>query len=205
MTKISIDVIGEKPSQLQLDSRVFADRYNKALVHQVVIAHQANARVVLSSQKSRSQVRGGGAKPWRQKGTGRARAGTNNSPLWRGGGVTFASGTQNYAQKVNKKMHQAAMRSVLSELHRQNRLYIIDEFICATPKTKDLLARLQSLQLASVLIIVADMDNNLYLAARNLPQVQVINSRQMDIVKLLKYKAVLMTAAVVKQSEENLA
>ncbi len=202
---MELNILGGDNAKLQVNDAIFARAYNEALIHQAVVAYQANARVDTAVQKTRSQVRGGGAKPWRQKGTGRARAGTIRGPIWRGGGVTFASGLRNYKQKVNRKMHRAALCSVLSELQRLERLYIIEQLVCETPKTKALLTQLQQLALKDVLIVVAEMNQNLRLAARNVAQIRVIDVYHVDVVNLLKYKNILIEVAAIKQLEEQLA
>ena len=154
---------------VEVADATFGKEFNEALVHQVVTAYLAGGRQGTRAQKNRSDVRGGGKKPWRQKGTGRARAGTIRSPLWRSGGVTFAARPQDYTQKVNRKMYRAAMRSILSELVRQERLVAIEEFSVEAPKTKQVAAKLKELNLEKVLIVTEEVDETLYLAARNLP------------------------------------
>jgi large subunit ribosomal protein L4 len=183
----------------------FGQEFREALVHQVVTACMASARAGTSQQKTRSQVSGGGVKPWRQKGTGRARAGTIRSPIWRGGGMTFASTPRDYAQKINRKMYRAAMRSILSELVRQDRLVAIDKFGVDEPRTKQLAGKLAGLGLDNVLIISDQADDNLYLAARNLPHVAVCDVESADPVSLIGFEKVLVTAAALKQLEERLA
>lgn len=178
--------------------------FNEPLIHQVVTAHLAGARAGTRAQKTRSQVRGGGIKPWRQKGTGRARAGTIRSPLWRGGGQVFAAVPQSYAQKVNKKMYRGAVRSILSELVRQERLLIVDKLGMDAPKTKGLVDKLKALNLNDVLIVTEKSDDNLYLSARNLPHVEVMEVANVDPVSLVRYENVLMTADAVKKLEERL-
>lgn len=184
---------------------VFGQEFNETLVHQVVVAFLAAARSGTHAQKNRAAVRGGGTKPWRQKGTGRARAGTIRSPIWRGGGKTFAATTRDYSQKVNKKAYRAAIRSILSELVRQDRLVVVDEFSIAAPKTRDLLAKLGELGLEQALIVHHDPDENLYLAARNLPRVDVVDTVIADPVSLVGFDKVLMTVAALRQFEEKLA
>ena len=184
---------------------VFGQEFNETLVHQVVVAFLAAARSGTHAQKNRAAVRGGGAKPWRQKGTGRARAGTIRSPIWRGGGKTFAATTRDYSQKVNKKAYRAAIRSILSELVRQDRLVVVDEFSIAARKTRDLLAKLGELGLEQALIVHHDPDENLYLAARNLPRVDVVDTVIADPVSLVGFDKVLMTVAALRQFEEKLA
>ena len=192
-------------SSLDVADAVFGQEFNETLVHQVVVAYMAAARSGNVGQKNRSAVSGGGAKPWRQKGTGRARAGTIRSPLWRGGGKTFAATTRDYSQKVNKKAYRSAIRSILSELVRQDRLVVVDAFGVDSPKTKELLGKLREMELDRVLIVHDDPDENLYLAARNLPNVDVVDSTITDPVSLIGFDKVLMTVAALKQFEERLA
>jgi large subunit ribosomal protein L4 len=165
----------------------------------------AGGRAGTKAQKTRSEVSGGGAKPFRQKGTGRARAGTIRSPLWRGGGVTFAARPRSYEQKVNRKMYRGAMRAIVSELVRQERLVAVSGFSLAAPKTKELHARLQSMQLEGALIVTEQFDRNLMLAARNLPNVGVLTAGEVDPVSLIRFDKVLVTEAALKQLEERLA
>jgi len=190
---------------VELSDDNFALDFNEALIHQVVTAHLAGARSGTKAQKNRAAVRGGGAKPWRQKGTGRARSGTIRSPIWRGGGVTFAATPRDYSQKVNKKMYRAAMRSILSELVRKERLVVVDKFAVDAPKTKQLNEKLKTLGATNVLIITDAVDENLYLASRNLMNVEAITSKQIDPVRLVGYEKVIMTVAAVKAIEEALA
>ena len=184
--------------------RTFGGEFNETLVHQAVVAYMAGGRQGSKKQKTRSEVSGGGAKPWRQKGTGRARAGTIRSPIWRGGGVTFAARPQDHSQKLNKKMYRAAMRSILSELVRQERLVVVEDFSVDAPKTKALLGKLDTLGLQDVLIVSESVDQNLYLAARNLPHVDVRDVQASDPVSLIAYDKVLMTVSAVKKFEEML-
>ncbi|ASA56099.1 50S ribosomal protein L4 [Vibrio gazogenes] len=190
---------------LTVSETTFGREFNEALVHQVVVAYAAGARQGTRAQKTRSEVSGGGAKPWRQKGTGRARAGTIRSPIWRTGGVTFAAKPQDHSQKVNKKMYRGAMKSILSELVRQERLIVVDDFSVEAPKTKDLVAKLKELELNDVLIVTGEVDENLFLAARNLYKVDVRDAAGIDPVSLIAFDKVLMTASAVKQVEEMLA
>ncbi|MBY7733263.1 MULTISPECIES: 50S ribosomal protein L4 [Vibrio] len=190
---------------LTVSETTFGRDFNEALVHQVVVAYAAGARQGTRAQKTRSEVSGGGAKPWRQKGTGRARAGTIRSPIWRTGGVTFAAKPQDHSQKVNKKMYRGAMKSILSELIRQERLIVVDNFSVEAPKTKELLAKLNELQLNDVLIVTGEVDENLFLAARNLYKVDARDVAGIDPVSLIAFDKVLMTADAVKQVEEMLA
>lgn len=192
---------------LTVSETTFGREFNEALVHQVVVAYAAGARQGTRAQKTRSEVSGGGAKPWRQKGTGRARAGTIRSPIWRTGGVTFAAKPQDHSQKVNKKMYRGAMKSILSELVRQERLIVVENFSVEAPKTKALalVAKLKELELNDVLIVTGEVDENLFLAARNLYKVDVRDVTGIDPVSLIAFDKVLMTAAAVKQVEEMLA
>lgn len=183
----------------------FAKDFNEALVHQAVVAHLAGARAGTRGHKNRSAVRGGGTKPWRQKGTGRARAGTIRSPLWRGGGKTFVAGNQDYSQKLNRKMYRAAMRSILSELVRQERLLVIDDFDMKAPKTRELADKLTKLGIEKCLIVTPELSEALYLSARNLPNVGVCDVTAIDPVSLVGFNNVVMTVSAVKQIEETLA
>jgi large subunit ribosomal protein L4 len=184
---------------------VFGQDFNETLVHQVVVAYMAAGRAGTRAQKNRAAVRGGGSKPWRQKGTGRARAGTIRSPLWRSGGVAFAASPRDYSQKVNKKAYRAAIRSILSELVRQDRLVVVDNFTVTAPRTKDLLSKLRGLDLERVLIVHDDPDDNLFLAARNIAHVDVVDTAIADPVSLIGFDKVLMTSAALRQFEERLA
>jgi large subunit ribosomal protein L4 len=192
-------------SSMDVADAVFGQEFNESLVHQVVVAYLAAGRAGTHAQKNRAAVSGGGIKPWRQKGTGRARAGTIRSPLWRGGGKTFAATTRDYSQKVNKKAYRAAIRSILSELLRQERLLVVENFTLAAPKTRELLGRLKELDVDRVLIVHDEPDENLYLAARNLPQVEVVDTSIADPVSLVGCEKILMTAAALRQFEEKLA
>lgn len=184
--------------------RTFGGEFNETLVHQAVVAYMAGGRQGSKKQKTRSEVSGGGKKPWRQKGTGRARAGTIRSPIWRGGGATFAARPQDHSQKLNKKMYRAAMRSILAELLRQDRLVVVEDFSVDAPKTKALLGKLETLGLQDVLIVSENVEQNLYLAARNLPHVDVRDVQASDPVSLIAYDKVLMTVSAVKKFEEML-
>ena len=189
---------------LEVSEATFGLEFNEALVHQVVVAYAAGARQGTRAQKTRSEVSGGGAKPWRQKGTGRARAGTTRGPIWRSGGVTFAAKPQDHSQKVNRKMYRGAIKSILSELVRQDRLVVVENFTVETPKTKELVAKLNGLELKDVLIVTPDVDENLFLSARNLYKVDVRDVDGIDPVSLVGFEKVLMTASAVKQLEEML-
>ena len=192
-------------SSIQVSDAVFGADYKEALIHQVVTAYMAGARAGTKAQKNRSAVSGGGAKPWRQKGTGRARAGTIRSPLFRHGGVTFAASPRNYEQKVNKKMYRGALRSILSELVRQERLVVVDSFSVDVPKTKQLVGKLKELGIDEALIVVEELDENLMLAARNLYHVDARGVHELDPVSLIGFDKVIITAGALKQLEEKLA
>ncbi|ELR64157.1 LSU ribosomal protein L4p (L1e) [Photobacterium marinum] len=200
-----MELVVKGADALTVSETTFGREFNEALVHQVVVAYAAGARQGTRAQKNRSDVSGGGAKPWRQKGTGRARAGTIRSPLWRTGGVTFAARPQDHSQKVNKKMYRGAMKSILSELVRQERLIVVDNFSVEAPKTKALVAKLKELELTDALIVTGELDENLFLAARNLYKVDVRDAKAIDPVSLIAFDKVVMTADAVKQVEEMLA
>ncbi|MCH2191778.1 MAG: 50S ribosomal protein L4 [Gammaproteobacteria bacterium] len=192
-------------SALSVSEAVFGVDYNEALIHQAVVAFQAGARQGTRGQKNRSAVSGGGAKPWRQKGTGRARAGTSRSPIWRGGGKTFPAINQDFSQKMNRKAYRAAMRSILSELVRQERLVVSDEFTVSEPKTKQVVAKMNELKLEDVLVINHEYDENLELATRNLYHVGVLSADEINPVSLIGFGSVVITTDAVKQLEEKLA
>ncbi len=192
-------------TSVDVSDKAFGREFNEALVHQVVTAVMAGARAGTKAQKNRAAVRGGGAKPWRQKGTGRARSGTIRSPIWRGGGKVFAAQPRDYSQKVNKKMYRGALASILSELLRQDRLVVVDDFKVEAPKTRELLGKLRELDLDDVLIVSDSADENLYLAARNLYSVGVCDSETVDPVSLIGFGKVLMTVDTLKKFEERLA
>ena len=189
---------------VDVSETTFGRQYNEALVHQVVVAFMAGTRQGSKAQKTRSEVNGGGRKPFRQKGTGRARAGTIRSPIWRGGGATFAAKPRDHSQKVNKKMFRGAMQSILSELIRQDRLVVTEDFAIDAPKTKQVQARLKELDLENVLIVVEEVDSNLYLAARNLRKVEVIDVQGVNPVNLIGFEKVLFTVGALKKAEEML-
>ena len=196
---------GVSERAVDVSETTFGRQYNEALVHQVVVAFMAGARQGTRAQKTRSEVNGGGRKPFRQKGTGRARAGTIRSPIWRGGGVTFANKTQDFSQKVNRKMYRGAMQSILSELIRQDRMIVTEDFSVDAPKTKQVLARLKELELDNVLIVVEEVDENLYLAARNLRNIDVIDVQGVNPVNLIGFDKVLFTVGALKKAEELLS
>ena len=201
---MKIDITGGSGS-VEVSDDTFGASFNEPLVHQVITAYRAASRSGSKRQKNRSDVRGGGAKPWRQKGTGRARAGTSRSPIWVGGGRAFAARPRDYSQKVNRKMYRAAMRSVVSELIRRDRLLVTDALDLAAPKTRDLVAKLNELKLDNVLILVAQYEENLCLAARNIPHVDVLDLREINPVDLIRYERVLATKDAVQQLEERLS
>lgn len=190
---------------VEVSDQTFSREFNEALVHQVVTAYLAGARQGTRAQKTRSEVSGGGRKPWRQKGTGRARAGTTRSPIWRSGGVTFAAKPQDHSQKVNKKMYRAAMQSIWSELIRQDRLVITDGLGIEAPKTKTLAEKLRTLGLSNVLIVAGEVSDALYLSARNLPHVDVRDAAAIDPVSLISFEKILLTVEALKAVEEQLA
>ena len=191
-------------SEVELSEGNFGVDFNESLVHQVVIAYQAGGRSGTRAQKNRSAVSGGGAKPWKQKGTGRARAGTIRSPIFTGGGRAFPLSTQDFSQKVNKKMYRAAMRSILSELNRQERLVVVDSMSMDTPKTGSLVRMLKGLNVDQALIVLSDDNQNVELSARNLQSVSVCNSRSIDPVSLISHPKVVITADAARSIDETL-
>ncbi|MGM0564330.1 MAG: 50S ribosomal protein L4 [Pseudomonadota bacterium] len=190
--------------KVEVSEVAFGREFNEALVHQVVVAYMAGGRQGTRAQKNRSAVRGGGAKPWRQKGTGRARAGTIRSPIWRHGGVTFAAQPQDHSQKVNRKMYRGAMASILSELVRQDRLLVVDDITVDAPKTKQLVAKLKDMGLEGALLVTETDDINLYLAARNLKSVDVTDVAGLGPVDLIRFDKVVITVDSLKRVEEQL-
>jgi large subunit ribosomal protein L4 len=197
---------GEAQKSVDASETLFGREYNEALVHQVVVAYSANGRQGTRAQKTRSEVRHSTRKPWRQKGTGRARAGMTSSPLWRGGGRIFPNkADENFTQKLNRKMYRAGMASILSQLVREQRLSVIEALTIAEPKTKLLAGKLQALGMKQVLILTDKLDENLFLSSRNLPNVLVLEARHADPVSLMRFENVLVTRAAVKHLEEALA
>ena len=197
---------GEAQSSVPASETLFGRDYNEALVHQVVVAYQANGRQGTRAQKTRADVRHSTKKPWRQKGTGRARAGMTSSPLWRGGGRIFPNNAdENFTQKLNRKMYRAGMASILSQLVREERLTVIEGLRLEQPKTRLLAGKLAAMGMAHVLILTDELDENLYLSSRNLPNVLVLEARHADPVSLMRYEKVLVTRAAVKHLEEALA
>jgi large subunit ribosomal protein L4 len=191
-----------KNQDINISENAFSKDFNESLVHQAVVSFLAGSRQGTSKQKTRSEVRGGGKKPYRQKGTGRARAGTIRSPLWRGGGIAFAATPRDYSKKINKKMYRAAIRSIFSELLRQGRLVAIEKPVLEKPKTKEIANFLKEFSLSKVLIITDELDVNLYLSARNIPNVDIITVREINPVNLLKAQKVAVTADAFKKIEE---
>lgn len=190
---------------VDVSETTFGRQFNEALVHQVVVAFMAGARQGNRAQKNRSDAHGGGRKPYRQKGTGRARAGTIRSPIWRGGGVTFANRPRDFSQKVNRKMYRGAMQSILSELIRQDRLVVTEDFSVEAPRTREVAQRLKELDLDNVLVVVEEVDDNLYLGSRNLKSVAVTDVDGVNPVNLIGFEKVLFTVGALKKAEEMLA
>ena len=197
---------GDTHSVLSVADSVFAKEYNEALIHQVVVAYMAAARQGSKAQKTRSEVSGGGAKPWRQKGTGRARAGTIRSPIFRKGGVTFAAKPKSYKQKVNRKMYRAAIRSILSELLKNERLLVVDDFQFNSKKTKDFISKIKQLNITEALIVVSanEFIEEAYLASRNVKNIALCDSEEINPVALMCFDKVVMTSEAIKQIEERL-
>ena len=190
---------------VSVSDTAFGADFNEALVHQLVVTYMAGARAGTKAQKNRSAVRGGGAKPWRQKGTGRARAGTIRSPLWRKGGVTFAAQPRDYSKKLNKKMYRAGLRSIVSELLRQGRLIVVEEMKVAEPKTRLMAAKMAELGADNALVLTDGLDSDLYLAARNIPNLMVMDVAIVDPVNLVRFEKVVIDQAALKKLEERLS
>lgn len=190
---------------VSVSERVFGAEYNEGLVHQIVTAYLAGGRAGTAAQKTRSEVRGGGAKPWRQKGTGRARAGTSRSPIWTGGGVTFAAKTRDYTQKVNKKMYRGALRSILSKAAADGSLVVVDAMELAEPRTRLMRERLAELGVERVLIVVDEVEENLWLGSRNLANVHLLDVDGIDPVSLVRQPKIVITTAAIKRLEERLS
>lgn len=190
---------------VSVSDTVFGASYNEGLVHQIVTAYLAGARSGNAAQKTRSEVRGGGAKPWRQKGTGRARAGTSRSPIWTGGGVTFAAKPRDYTQKVNKKMYRAALRSIMSQAATDGRLVVVDSLDINEPKTSAMKAKLNDLGVSKALLLLDEVSEAVYLSARNIPNIQVLDVEGVNPVALVRYPHIVTTPAALKQLEERLA
>ena len=200
--ELKVHNFGKKSAgKMKVADSIFAAAYNESLVHQAVTAYMAGSRAGTKAQKTRSEVSGGGKKPWRQKGTGRARAGTIRSPLWRGGGVTFAAKPRDYSQKLNKKMYRGAMRSIFSELARQDRLILVDDFKLDNAKTKSFVEKMKALGLKEALIITDEISENLYLASRNVPHVNVVDTLEINPFSLVGYENVVMTKEAIQKVE----
>ena len=197
-----MDLKTHSGTAVSLSDATFAREFNEGLVHQAVVAYQAGERAGTKAQKNRAAVRGGGAKPWRQKGTGRARAGTSRGPIWRSGGVTFAAQPRDYSQKMNRKAYRAAIQCIFSELARQERLVLVDDFKVAEAKTKAMVARLKEMSLSNVLIVTEDMDENLYLSIRNIPYIGLCDVAALDPATLVRFDKVLLTVDAARKIEE---
>jgi large subunit ribosomal protein L4 len=202
---MELSIRSDNVSSLQVSDQVFGAEFKPGLIHQVIIAYMAGGRAGTKAQRNRSAVRGGGSKPYRQKGTGRARAGTSRSPIWRGGGVTFAAQPKAYAQKVNRKMYRGAVRSILSELARQDRLVVLPELSLSAPKTKDLAQKLSDLDVSDALIVTEGFDEVLFLAARNLVNVDVMTAQEVDPVSMIAFNNLILTEEAIRKLEERLA
>ncbi|TAK61723.1 50S ribosomal protein L4 [Methylobacter sp.] len=204
---MQVPALSEKDSagNVEVTEAIFGQAFNETLVHQLVVRHLAGARAGTKAQKTRSDVSGGGTKPWRQKGTGRARSGTTRSPVWRTGGVAFAARPRNYDQKLNKKMFRVGIRSILSELLRQGRLLVSNDILPSSPKTKELNAAIKNIDAKRILIVVESVDANLALASRNIPYVEVIEAVNLSPVLLVSADKVIATSGALKQIEERLA
>ncbi|AIN47249.1 50S ribosomal protein L4 [Candidatus Palibaumannia cicadellinicola] len=198
-------VLQDTQNALSVSETIFGYDFNEALIHQVIVAYAACARLGSRAQKNRAEVVGSNKKPWRQKGTGRARSGTVKSPLWRSGGVTFAAKPQDHSQKINKKMYRGALKSILSELVRQKRLIIVEQFSIQAPKTQLLAHKLKNMELENVLIITDQSDQNLFLAARNLYKVEINNVNHINLMSLIAFDKIILTINSVKKIEERLA
>lgn len=203
--ELSISTPKGASGTVEVSELAFGKEFNQDLVHQVVVAYQAGSRQGTKAQKNRAAVSGGGAKPWAQKGSGRARAGTSRSPIWRSGGVTFAAQPRNYEQKINRKMYRAAMRCILSELARQDRLIVVQGVDLDEPKTKGLINHLAQYDIAEALIVTEEVNVNLYLASRNLHKVDVIDAQGVNPLSLVAFDKVLITVDALKKVEESLA
>ena len=191
-------------NSVSVNKDIFDYNYNEGLIHQAVVTYMNNSRSGNSAQKTRAEVRGGGKKPWNQKGTGRARAGTIRSPIWRTGGVTFASKKRDYSQKLNKKMYKRAMRSIISELNRRGSLFVVSDFQCPTLKTKDFIKKMNELELNSALVVMSEVGEFEYFASRNLIEYDVCDVNALDPVSLLRYEHVVITEDAIKKLEEQL-
>jgi large subunit ribosomal protein L4 len=203
--ELNVHALGGAGGSVQVSDAVFGADFKEALVHQVVTAYMAGARAGTKAQKTRSEVSGGGRKPWRQKGTGRARSGSTRSPIWRKGGVTFAAVPRSYEQKVNRKMYRGALRAILSELVRQDRLIVVDDFAVDAPRTKTLLAKLGQIGASDALIVVDQPDENLFLAGRNVYAVDIRDVTEVDPVSLVAFEKVVVSKGALQKLEERLA
>lgn len=195
----------DSSASLDVSESVFGQDYNETLVHQLIVKYQANARAGTKAQKTRSEVSGGGIKPWRQKGTGRARSGSARSPIWRTGGVAFAARPRSYDQKLNKKMFKAGLRSIFSELLRQDRLVVSDAILPSQPKTKELNTKLKTFDARKILIIVDKVDENLALSSRNIPYLKVVEAGNLNPVLLVAAEKIIMTSLALKTIEGHLS
>ena len=202
---MELSLRSDNGGSLQVSDDVFGAEYKPGLIHQVVTAYMAGGRAGTKAQKNRSAVNGGGAKPFRQKGTGRARAGTSRSPIWRSGGVTFAAQPRDYAQKVNRKMYRGAVRSILSELARDERLLVLPALAIDAPKTKELVKMLGELGVSDVLIVTESFEEPLFLAARNLANVDVMSAQEVDPVSMIAFDNLIATEGAIRKLEERLA
>lgn len=194
----------DKQSKITLSQDIFEYGYNEGLIHQAVVTYMNNARSGNSAQKTRSEVRGGGKKPWNQKGTGRARAGTIRSPIWRSGGVTFASKKRDYSQKLNKKMYKRAIRSIISELFRTGNILVVNNFELESKKTKEFINKMNQLEIKNALIVLSEVGENEYFGCRNLIDYDVCDVTTIDPVSLLKFDKVVITESAIKKIEEQL-
>lgn len=197
-------LVNDSGSNISVNEEIFDCYYNEALVHQAVVTFMNNARSGNSAQKTRAEVRGGGRKPWKQKGTGRARAGTIRSPLWRTGGVIFAAKKRDYSQKFNKKMYKYAMRSIISQLHRMGNLVVVSDVLCDTPKTKEFLTKMRGWDISNALVVTKELTENAYYASRNLVEFYLCETDELTPFNLLRYEKVLITVEALKCLEERL-
>lgn len=202
---MELQIHGDSSKKVTVSEAIFGCEYSEGIVHQVVTAYLAGGRQGTKAQKTRSDVSGGGAKPWRQKGTGRARAGSIRSPIWRGGGKSFAARPRDHSQKVNKKVYKRALRVIISELARDDRLVVVDELSMSAPKTKDMVAKLAEINVTNALIITAETDKNVILSARNIPHIMVLDAMRINPVDLIAYEKVVVTTAALVKIEEKLA
>ena len=200
-----MDLSTNSGASVSVSDDVFGAKYNEGLVHQIVTSYLAAKRSGNAAQKTRSEVSGGGAKPWRQKGTGRARAGTSRSPIWTGGGVTFAAKPRDYTQKVNKKMYRAAMRAILSQAASDGRLKVVDDLEVAEPKTRLMREKIEGYGVDKALLLVDDASDNAFMAVRNLPNVEMLDAEIVDPVSLVRYPSILATPAAISQLEKRFA